>query len=295
MFQNLGNLWTAYELEQKALAMGCSIQLPENIKDEILQSVMVLLVSANVYETSATCNYLRPLDGHKRIYKFEQNGEVVCYIGKYGACSAAVLGNVEVEASTRTISTLVNQCFCNLCAVVSIGVACGIKGKVQMCDVLVSSQVVNYDKVPDHDDHIYLPREKPLVSPWLKKLFFQPADWPDYTIKARLIKNDIPMPNVMSGVILSGSPYHVDDPAMNNFVCNFAGEAIGIEMQRAHHFTANTANAIIVKAVCDFGDGKNNEEYQSTAALLAADLVHVCLSDHQASKELTGLRIVFII
>ena len=250
---------------------------------------MVLLVSTSVNETLAIRSYLQPLDGHEKVYKFDQDGgKFVYYIGKYGACSAAVRvvsDDFEVDGSTTTMTEL---CFPNLCATVSVGVACGIKGKVQMCDVLVSSQVVNFDKVPD--DCIYLAGEEPFtVSPWLKKLFFQPDHWPDYTTKIRLVKNDIPMPNVMSGTILSGPAYHVDDPKMNNFVSNFTGEAIGIEMQRAHHFTANTANFIIVKAVCDFGDGKNDEKYQPIAALLAADLVHVCLSDHQAFEEFTGI------
>ena len=277
--------------------MGYSIPLPENIKDEILQNVMVLLVSANENETLATRSYLQPLDGHKNIYNFDQDGEqVIYYIGKYGTCPAAVKvvpGNFEVDGSIRTTFTLADQCFPNLCATISVGVACGIKGKVQLCDVLVSSQIVNFDKAPD--DQVYLPREKTItVSPWLKKLFFQPAHWPDFANRLRLIKNDMPMPNVMSGMMLSVSTYHINDPGINDFVSNSAGETVGIEMQRAHQFTANTVNAIIVKAVCDFGDGKNNEKYQPIAALLAANLVHVCLSSHQASKELTGLFTYYI-
>ena len=65
-------------------------------------------------------------------------------------------------------------------------------------------------------------------------------------------------------------------------------------MQRAYYFTKHTLNVIIVKAVCNFKDGKDNEVYQPTAALLAADLVHVCLSDHQAFEELEGLHNIAI-
>ena len=289
---NLGKLWTKHDLEQKAMP------LPENKRDEILLSVIILLVSANVSETLATFSCLQPLDGHGNILKFHQEREhVTYYIGKYGACKAAIgvtSDDFEVDGSARTISTLANQCFPNLCATISVGVACGVKGKVQLCDVLVSSQVVNYDKIPD--DQMYLPSEELfIVSPWLKKLFFQPVHWPDYAIKERLFNNDMPMPNVVSGVIFSGPKYNVDDPAMNDFVRKFAGEAIGIEMQRAHYFKTNTVNAIIVKAVCDFGNGKNNEKYQPIAALLAANLVQVCLSDHQASEELKGLHNVAIV
>ena len=193
----------------------------------MLQSVTVLLVGTNVNETSATQSYLQSLDGHEAIYQFNQDGKpVIYYIGKYGACPAAVTSvphGFEVH-----ISTLANQCFPNLCAIVSVGVAYGIEGKEEMCDVLVSSQVVDYDNEPPDDQ---IPREEPFsVSPWLKELFSQPACWPDHAIWKRLAKNGIPKPNVMSGVILSGPTNHF---AMNSIVTNLSGKAIGIEMQKA--------------------------------------------------------------
>ena len=284
LYSNLGNLWTQHDLQE--MSLNCvPIPLPENTRDEVLQSITVLLVSTNISETLATRSYLQSLDGHEGIYKFDQCGKPVIYfIGKYGACPAAIT-NVPHDFEV-SISTLANQCFPNLCAIVSVGVACGIEGKVQMCGVLVSSQVVNFDEVPADQ----ISKEKTFfVSPWLKQLFLQPAHWPDDTIRERLINSNMPMPNVMSGVILSGPTNHFDNPAMNSIVTNLSGEAIGIEMQRAYHFTKDTVNAIIVKAVCDFRDGKDNEMYQPTAALLAADLVYVCLSDHQASEKLKGL------
>ena len=291
----LGNLWTQHDLEQKNLNT-IYIPLPDNIKAEILQSVVVLLVSANVNETLAARSYLQPLDGHENVYKFDQGGQqVIYYIGKYGACLAAIRDvshSFAVHSSAGTISAPADQCFPNLNAIISVGVACGIKGKVNMCDVLVSSQIIYYDKTLDRH---YSPTEKPVtvVSPWLKNLFFKAAHWPNSTVKARLIENGIPLPNVLSGVILSG-PYHVDEAAMNQFVRNFADKAIGIEMLRAYPFTINTTNKIIVKAVCDFGDGEDNGVYQPTAALLAADLIHACFSDHQAYEELKGLPNVAI-
>ena len=248
-----------------------------------MQSVTVLLACANINETLATCSYLQALDGHENIYSFDQGGQVIYYIGKYGVCPAAIkVAPCGFEANG---STMTNH-FPNLTAIISVGVASGIKGKVQMYDVLVSSEVVNYDNVLD-TDQMYTPKGKPFaVSPWLIKLFSQPAHWPNDVIKGRLINNNMIMPNVMSGMILSGSSYHADDSTINKI---FSDKAIGVEMQRAHYFTENTVNAIIIKAVCNFGVGKDNKVYQPTAALLAADLVHVCLSDRQASEKLKGL------
>ena len=45
----LGNLWTQHDSQDKVLST-----LPEDIKDKVLQSIMVLLICANVNETSAT-------------------------------------------------------------------------------------------------------------------------------------------------------------------------------------------------------------------------------------------------
>ena len=38
----------------------------------------------------------------------------------------------------------------------------------------------------------------------------------------------------------------------------------------------------------------DDKKYQPTAAFLAADMVHVCLSDHQASENLKGLCNLFV-
>ena len=43
---------------------------------------------------------------------------------------------------------------------------------------------------------------------------------------------------------------------------------------------------IIVKAVCDFGDGKKNKDFQPTAALLAASCVKRYFDDPQVLEML---------
>ena len=278
------------------MATKDAITLPKDIEMDVLKSVLVLLVTVDeINEASATRNYLQPLDGHEYIYKFyqgEQKAEVIVYhVGKYGACQAAIR-NIPpglVQDNTGCISMMADQCFPNLGGIISVGVACGIKGKVKICDVLVSSQIINYDKVRDKYKE-YSPRgEAIVVSSQFNTLFTQPVQWPDDAIKKRLNNSGQHMPDVKSGVILSG-PY-LADPIMNKTLAkSFAHKAIGIEMDGTHLFAANqiTANTIIVKAVCDFGDGKNIKMYQPTAALLAADLVHKCLSNPQASEVLKG-------
>ena len=274
----------------------------------MLQSVTVLLVTVHRNEISIIRKYLQPLDGHEDVYRYKQGRHqtefVTYYIGKYGACSAAIRyaqPGIAMHHTTSTVPTMAYQCFPYLCAIVSIGIACGIKKKVQMCDVLVSSQVLKYDKAIDiHQE--YLPKGKAItVSSQLLKLFTQCVQWPDYAMKKYLKDHRQRNPKVKLGVILSG-PYPVDDPALTKtLVKQFADEGIGIEMDGAFLYPENqqtTVNNIIVKAVCDFGDGNNITEYHHTAALLAADLVHKCLSDPHAAEFFKGaynsIHIIFI-
>ena len=258
----------------------------------MLQSVVVLLLST--HETSFVRKYLQPLDGHKNVYRFRQQTEIISYyIGKYGTCIAAVRKIPPVfkeNDNPAAVVMMANQCFPNLDAVISVGVVCGIKKKTQICDVLVSTKVINYNY--NITMKRYLPKgEAVTVSSSVIKLFTQPMHLLNDAVKKYLEDDSQQIPNVKTGVILSG-PYVVDDPAMNKLVKNFGVEAIGIEMDGANLFVKDqeaTVNTLIVKAVCDFGDGKSIEINQNTAALLAANLVYTGLSHPQAPEILKGL------
>ena len=282
-------LWSQYDLKQ---ITEDDILLPKNIEAEVLQKVMVLLVTVNPTETSATHSYLKPLDGHGNIYRFTQGGQtvrdVVYYIGQYGTCPAAISADY---GSTSTASMMADQCFPNLGGIIGVGVVCGIKKKVQMYDVIVSSKVINYDKAKDTDEGYSQTGGPITVSSQLLKLFNQPVQWPDDTNKKLLKDLSNLVPNVKLGAILSG-PCFVDYLAMKKTSSrNFASEAIGIVMDQAYLFAESqhtTANTIVVKAVSNFGSNKI-PVYGLIAALLAADLVDKCLSNPQAHEVLKGL------
>ena len=277
------------------LTTNKDIALPKDIETEVLQSIMVLLVTVNLDETLATRNYLQPLDGSKNIYSFSQGGQqsnIIYYIGNYGFCPAAIRHvppELELHGNTNAVPMMASQCFPYLSAIISVGVACGIKGEVKLLDVLVSSEVVNYDetkvKQPSYSPSV----ESIVVSSQLCKLFTNPIEWPNESIIKCLNDNGKQIPNVKSGLILN-VPY-LDDPAMKSLVTNFTHRVIGIEMGGANLFSVKqeiTARTIIVKVVYDFVDGKNSDVYKPTAALLAANLVDKCLSHPQAYETLKG-------
>ena len=259
----------------------------------MLQKVVVLLLTINDNETLAVRNYLEPFDECGDTYKFTKcvtfGGKVshhaIYYIGKFGACPAAITAiqpGSEVRGGAINVPMMAYQSFPNIGAIIGVGVACGVKKKVKMCDVLVSTQIVNYDQARAQQGGFLSRGTKINASAYLRSLFTQLVKWPNDSIRQRLTDSKMPNPKVKSGVILSG-PYLIDDPKFQDVLIeDFASEAIGIEMEGACLFAATqetATNVIIVKAVCDYGDGKKNKVYQPTAALLAADFLYKQLSD----------------
>lgn len=284
-FTNL-DLWTQHELEQNS---SKCIELPKH-RDRVLQNVVVLLVTANTSEALAAYRYLHPLLHHDNIYRFnyeDHSGtQTEYYIGMYGVCPAAIL-NVSTGTKVHgSISNVVNQCFPNLGAIISVGVACGIEEKVKVCDVLVSLKIVKYDK----NDGKYLTLS---VSPQLIKLFDQYVEWPNEVYVKRLKDNGVSVPNVKLGTILSGPLLDDNSELKKTLNKNFAPEAIGFEIEGGHllaEIQETETSIIVVKAVCELAHGKDSKDYQPTAALLSADLVHKHLSKSEAHEIFSGLH-----
>ena len=281
------------------LTKGNSISLPKHIENEILQCVVILLVTVNLDESLAIHSYLQPLDGHKSIYKLNQDEHddrsFTYYIGNYGACPAAIRDVLptfkvhDISDSTNTVLVMADQCFPNLSAIISVGVACGIREKVKICDILVSSEVVNYETAGNKENIYSSSADIIKVSPQLCGLFTCPIKWPNDSIIKRLNESGEQSPNVKSGLILSGQCR--DNLVMESLLRNFGHGAIGVEKEAINLFAENqqtVVNSIIVKAVSDFGNGMDDEKYRPTAAILVADFLDKCLNDPQAYELLKG-------
>ena len=273
-----------------------SIPLPKHTESDVLESVLVLLVTATEHEILATQQYLQPLDGHESIYRFDQSGQqikgVTYYIGKYGACPAAITNLTPDFQIHDTTSMMADQCFPNIYAIIIVGIACSIKRNVKILDILVSSAVINNKTPSDINDNLSK-RDVISVSHRLIKVFTQQFQWPNDAIKKYLIDTGLRIPNVKTGVILSESYLDNLSSGRITLVRSLTNEVIGIEMNGTHLFISNQwnkANTIIVKAVSsNFGDVSNNEVYQPIAALLAADLVHERLSDPKVYEMFKGI------
>ena len=298
---NHSSLWMQHDLEvMVSNAIEEAIDLPESIKDEVLNSISVLLVTIDTNEILSTQCYLRELYGHTNIYKFlkhidiggQKSKCITFYIGKYGLCPAAigiVPNDHEIQESTSNFTVMVYECFPYLTTIVSVGIVGGIQRKVKICDILVSSKVVYNDK--KDADHGKTETKTIDISNKLIDIFNQPNGWPKKSIQERLKYNDISKPKVISGVILSGS--HDDDPTMTSE--DIAPDVIGIEIKGTHLIKGalqNMVDIIIVKAVCSLDTEEYSETFQPTASLLAANLVYECLSSSQVQKSFEGLLII---
>ena len=273
-----------------------AITLPKKLEDKVLDSVVVWLVTVNINETLATQVYLKQLDDYENVYKVSkhiskrgQQANIIYYIGKYRDCPTAISDvspSFGVHGSASDVVKMTHELFPNLSTIISVGIAHGIKNKVNICDVVVSSEVIYQRALRDEHGKSSTKEQTVAVKQQLIDLFNQSWTnrWPNYSVQYRLTAHEI-APVVKSGIILS---HLVDNPAMRTA---FASEVVAIEMGGANLFTvtdSTKANVFMIKAVSDFEDSKEKNLYQPTAALLAADLVNECLSNPQALRIFTG-------
>lgn len=268
------------------------IPLLEDIEANILESVIVLLVTRNEIEMLAAKSYLNPIDSTGNIYNFkpkeDQTQSIVYYIGKYGSCSAAVRHlppALEVQTNTSNVSKFACKWFPNLNAVIILGITYGIERKVKVCDILVSSDVVCDDEMSTK-----LEKDPSEETSLLLKLFTQSPSiqWSNDKIAKRLKDSGIQIPNIECGIILSES-YSIPKELL---IKSVAPKAIDIEVEESHLFTETKKiieNTIIVKAVCDYADAQNNKTYKPTAALLAADFAYGYLTNPRIHEIFAGL------
>ena len=293
------SLWKEDELENTYFAQIVH-SLPKEKEDQVLNQIQVLLLTVNDNEFWATQSYLKPLEKQKAVFSHHQKSDdchksckQTYHLGLYGKCAAAIV-RIDPGTNVRTGASpavgLAFKCFPNLAAIIAVGVACGVKGKNKMCDVLVSEQVVGYDKARIEHGSFTNRSEVTDADDYLRRIFKE-SKWPRisghikdrFSEKMRFIKK-------CPGIILSG-PYLIDDADYKKILLDsFAKEAKGIEMEGcslAASIKGTKVGFIVIKSVCDFGDGRKNKKFQPTAAVFAADYVMHVLSNPQVAEILS--------
>ena len=262
--------------------MGHAIKKKDKLKDmKLLDEVSVLLHVTNQIEENAVMCHLEPLNQDEKIYQYTEQDDnskakkVAYLIGKYGACTVAV-------APFRHAITALNfNCFKSLNTIISVGVTYGVKNNAAICDVLVAEKIINYgqDGVISSENNI----SEVLSS----KIFGRKIEWMDKSVKEHLNKcREKLLPTVKKGLILSVP----NKELIQQYVSD--SKAIGIEEKKTDLdlFKADKVirHIITVKAVCDFGDDQNKEQFTPVAAYLAANCVRSYLDSSEMPKLLSG-------
>jgi nucleoside phosphorylase len=155
-----------------------------------------------------------------------------------------------------------------------VGIAFGAdRTKQRMGDVLVAQQLIIYEpqRVGAHET-IYR-GARPESDPTLRNRFKNPQNW-------RFERPDGSRCDIHYGQVLTGEKL-MDNPEKKAELLAVTPESIGGEMEGAGLWSAAERLKvpwILVKSICDWGDGTKKGKHQPLAAAVATDLVHHILS-----------------
>ncbi|MCA9924645.1 MAG: hypothetical protein KC421_19855 [Anaerolineales bacterium] len=238
------------------------------------KEIDVVLIVATEVELAAVLHKLAPYPRRKRVLRIFLGAETY-FLGKFGEYKTAVtrcgMGTTGHRSSAQATPDAIRTWKPR--AIIMPGIAFGKDpDKQKIADVMVASKIVPYEKQRRGQQTIFRAAIPP-SDVTLQNRFENAIDWqfnrPD----------DLPC-KLRIGAILSGDKL-VDDPQFKASLFNEFPEAIGGEMEGAGLADAavrlNTP-WILVKAICDWGDGKKHGKHQPLAAAASVSLVHHVLS-----------------
>ena len=259
----------------------------------MMKQTEILLITANQNEYNAVIYFLKPRGAKKEllIYDFDfsvgflkRNTRYV--FGRFGMCNVAV-HSIPKQGPAAAQSAIITaaSCFENLAAIFAVGVACGVKKKTKLLDVIIAEKVSFYTdaRLSTQDGKLKIkpraPRDLSTSKVYRLKFTMTKPKWSKHNSVIMKCLSD--EPKMYFKNVLSGN-YLIDNEGVQETLLNtFASDAYAIEMEIAglfHDYGDHNVQLMLVKAVCDYGDGSKNKEYQPTAALLAAECVHYYLS-----------------
>ena len=253
----------------------------------------LLIITATPTEKNEVHNQLQPIDGEEGILRI-QKGEYTYFLGKFGHYNVVHVGTGNMGALGRTASTATAFTAIELWkpkAVLMVGIAFGIDpGKQRIGDVLVSERVVNYETHRANPDGSNTQRGQEGPASTLLLDRYRSVDGWKHNIK---YDDKDYIARQISGLLLSGEIL-LDNKDLKDKLLTAYPTAIGGEMEGAGIYAAcdNRVNHwIIVKAVCDFGDGSKNtdpnkDRYQELAIQSAVSLSLAVFSDEFSFEDI---------
>ena len=240
----------------------------------IQDSIDVVIMTATGIELTAILHLLTPYPRRKAILRYF--GENSYYIGKCGLYNTVItkcrMGAIGEGAAT--IATYEALTLWKPRAIIMVGIAFGKDAtKQKIGDVLVASEIIFYEKERVGQKENVSRSSIPPSSRTLLDRFENAHGW-NFTYPDKSQREPI------VGSILSGEKL-IDNSDFKATLFERFPEAIGGEMEGQGLCSAARAlktDWILVKAICDWGDGKKDKKHQPLAAAAAADLVSHVLS-----------------
>jgi len=239
----------------------------------LIPDINLLILTANEIESFHVKQALQPLNNFDDVLKVP-HGQHTYFIGTFGEYQAVhvQLGKMGSMTDTGAILTALNSIeYWDPKAVVMIGVAMGIDDKKQQIgDVLISETIISYESQRLGKTII---QRGPIVEPGtvLLNRFKNVTGW-------SCSVGDEKFSKVLAGQVLSGEKL-IDNLTERGKLLKKYPQAIGAEMEGAGIYAAcrnkNVSEWILVKGICDYGDGNkgfNKEQRQNLAAQSATSL-----------------------
>ncbi len=235
----------------------------------------IALITAVEIELQAVLKKLKPPKG-KRMVRRVIDGTETYYIGRFGKFEAVVtmcsMGTIGASAATLAVDALIRNW--NPIGIVMVGIAFGASlQKQKVGDVLVASNIIPYENQRVGEQIIYrspiIPSSNELINRIRNIL-----DWEFLRPDNTKVKKHI-------GQILSGEKL-VDNIEFKNNLIEQYPQVIGGEMEGAGLWSAadkHKKSWILIKSVCDWGDGNKHDDYQPLAAASAVSLCEFIFND----------------
>jgi nucleoside phosphorylase len=251
------------------------IEIEQKQIDTIKREIDIVMITATEVEMKAVMRLIRPYPRRKSIL-LAFLGPETYYLGKFGAYNVVVTKCRMGSIGEGSIILAANQAqeMWRPKAIIMVGIAFGKDAaKQKIADVLVASQIIPYERMRVGEQKVLFRDPIPPSNATLLNRFENASGWhferPDGKQCALLV-----------GPILSGEKL-VDNLELKQHLFQQFPQAIGGEMEGAGLCAVSGRLGvawILVKAICDWGDGKKQKQHQPLAAAAAVSLVHYVLS-----------------
>lgn len=245
---------------------------------ELATRMDVLIFTATSVELQYALGKMIPLEGQAAVIQGVSGSETY-FLGRFGAFNAVLtktrMGTIGAGAATLAAEQALR--IWQPRAAFMIGIAFGKDpAKQHIGEVLLASAIVPYEPRRIGNQTIVRGIAMPSDST-LQNRFENALGWKFTLPNGDKCKFDI-------GQLLSGNQLIDDEQAKKTLFAEFP-VAIGGEMEGAGFYAAAAQHrvpALLIKAICDWGDGKKHKGHQPLAAASSISFLHFVLSQKNA-------------